>query len=131
MIATPHCYCGKNKPYSDCCELLHLGKKIASTAEKLMRSRYSAFATQNFSYLLKTQDVKTIHQFDLESNKKWAAGVTFIRLEILNSSQGINTGTVEFNAHYKINSTGEIHIHNEKSQFKLDQGHWHYIIPSY
>lgn len=130
MTTTHPCYCGNLKSYSDCCERFHLENDTAKTAEELMRSRYSAFATQNFTYLLKTQDPQTSQLFDLDSNKKWAASVTFIKLEILNSRQMHNTGFVEFNAHYKIKTTGEMHIHHEKSQFKLDQGQWFYIMPS-
>lgn len=37
------CPCGFGSPYGDCCGPLHAGA-LASTAERLMRSRYSAFA---------------------------------------------------------------------------------------
>src|SRR5206468_6493939 len=40
------CPCGSPLPYDDCCGRLHVGT-AAPTAEALMRSRYSAFATGN------------------------------------------------------------------------------------
>ena len=48
----PNCYCGNSIPFQDCCEPYIKGITNAPTAEKLMRSRYSAFATGAADYLV-------------------------------------------------------------------------------
>ncbi len=42
MPSTPHCPCDSGTPYNQCCQPLHEGV-AATTAEALMRSRYSAY----------------------------------------------------------------------------------------
>lgn len=58
MDATDPCPCGRGEPYGDCCLPLHDGA-AAPTAERLMRSRYSAFALGLVDYLLSTWDPST------------------------------------------------------------------------
>jgi uncharacterized protein YchJ len=41
------CYCGSQLNFNDCCNRYINGSQIAATAEALMRSRYSAYATHN------------------------------------------------------------------------------------
>ena len=48
------CPCGSDFPYTDCCGPLIRGTGFADTAEDLMRSRYTAFAKQNWEYLVLT-----------------------------------------------------------------------------
>ena len=48
------CPCRKKREtetYAECCEPYHMGQKAAPTAEALMRSRYSAFALKDATYL--------------------------------------------------------------------------------
>ncbi len=49
------CPCGGGD-YDRCCGPLHRGERRATTAEQLMRSRYSAFARGEVDYLLQTHD---------------------------------------------------------------------------
>ena len=44
------CYCNSQKQFKDCCEPYIKGQKNAPTAEALMRSRYSAYATHQADY---------------------------------------------------------------------------------
>ena len=53
------CYCGSGNSFSDCCEPFVKGIKNAPTAEKLMRSRYSAYASQEADYLFATTHIST------------------------------------------------------------------------
>ena len=48
------CPCQSGLEYQDCCQPLHQYQKIASTAEQLMRSRYSAFVLAEIDYIVKT-----------------------------------------------------------------------------
>src|SRR5258708_13275697 len=44
------CTCGSGKLFEACCESLLSGQRPASTAEELMRSRFTAHAAQDFVY---------------------------------------------------------------------------------
>lgn len=52
------CPCGRGEPYSSCCAPLHAGE-AAPSAERLMRSRYCAFALGLTGYLLDSWDPAT------------------------------------------------------------------------
>lgn len=56
MILCP-CYSGA--PFSDCCEKFITRLSFPTTAEQLMRSRYSAYHFKNADYLLKTWHAST------------------------------------------------------------------------
>ncbi|MFZ2176709.1 MAG: YchJ family metal-binding protein, partial [Rhodococcus sp. (in: high G+C Gram-positive bacteria)] len=51
---TTRCPCLLGEPYDDCCGRYHRGVTTAPTAERLMRSRFSAFAVLDAEYLLAT-----------------------------------------------------------------------------
>ena len=57
------CYCGSQKSYKDCCEPYILGEKNPSTAEDLMRSRYSAYVVVATDYLIETTHSSTRSNF--------------------------------------------------------------------
>jgi SEC-C motif-containing protein len=132
--STINCACGLPTSYENCCQPFHEGLKLAPSAEKLMRSRYSAFALKKMDYILKTHDPLTLHQFNLEENKKWAESVTFFKLEVLHAKENGEQAEVIFKAHYKINATSKIHIHEEHSHFRraLDSKsgivHWNFYF---
>lgn len=54
MNSSRLCPCKSNISYSDCCEPYHNSTKLPSTAEQLMRSRYSAYALKLINYLIET-----------------------------------------------------------------------------
>lgn len=116
------CYCGSNKSYPQCCQLLHLGMQKAATAEQLMRSRYSAFVVKNEAYLRQTWvDELCPQNLALDASPKW------LRLEILNTYQGAEkdeTGKVEFKAWF-IEDDMLLCLH-EKSDFVKHLSEWLY-----
>lgn len=123
-----NCFCGNNLTYNNCCELLHNGKKSAETAEELMRSRYSAFATANGNYLINSNASKTRDVTSIAETEKWAKSVKWIKLEIintLNGEPGDTTGIVEFKAHYKY-KIFKRSIH-ERSTFVIENDKWVYL----
>jgi SEC-C motif-containing protein len=119
------CPCGSSKELKQCCELIIEGKKAASSPEELMRSRYTAFATHKFEYLVQTTDPQTRMQMDMKANEEWARSSKFSKLEILNSSEDGNKGLVEFKATYQ---TGEEpqQVHHEFSKFRKQAGVWYF-----
>ena len=97
-LSTP-CLCGSNLTYGDCCQAFHIGDKIPTTAEALMRSRYTAYALRDGAYLQATWDVtKRPESIDFSrENIEW------LRLEIIETKKGgakDNKGLVTFKAFY-------------------------------
>ena len=123
-----NCYCGNDIPYSQCCEKIHLDIKKAITAEQLMRSRYSAFVKADGDYLIQSHHSSTRPIKEKNNIIKWANSVQWIKLEVLETSEGKanNTnGTVTFNAYFYENGKAEV-IH-EKSAFLKENNHWTYL----
>ncbi|MRH88411.1 hypothetical protein GFY24_13310 [Nocardia sp. SYP-A9097] len=117
------CPCGLPANYVDCCGRLHRGEAAATTAEQLMRSRFSAFAVGDEGYLLRSWDPSTRPaDVDFDLGMRWE------RLEILGSTGGgpfHTEATVEFSAHYR--SGGEAGNMHENSRFRRDGGAWVYL----
>ncbi|ASU84731.1 hypothetical protein CDO52_19715 [Nocardiopsis gilva YIM 90087] len=117
------CPCGLAKVYGDCCGPLHRGERSASTAEQLMRSRYSAFAVGHAGYLVQTWHPRTRpRRVGLE------AGIRWLRLDVLGTTGGSPfhvEGTVSFRAIYSDNGDeGEL---RENSRFVRHEGAWTYL----
>lgn len=119
------CPCGSGKPFVQCCEPCLSGVAQADTAEKLMRSRYTAYVMKNEEYLLRTWHHSTRpDQLGLERGE---AG-NWIGLKLVGTHAGgrdDDSGMVEFVARYKIN--GKAHRLQEKSRFVKEQGEWFYL----
>ena len=96
---TELCPCGSNKEYGKCCKLYHDGLTIPSTAEQLMRARYSAYVKQKKDFLLNTWDEESIPKFF-----KFDKTISWSSLEIIETEMGAEfdeEGWVEFKAHFK------------------------------
>ncbi|GEP51375.1 preprotein translocase SecA [Flavobacterium noncentrifugens] len=115
------CYCCSEKLFSDCCEPFILRKQFAPTAEALMRSRYSAYATHHADYLVETTAAATRKLHKKSDILNWAKSNQWVKLEIINSSENI----IEFKAHY-IDNQFKAHIHHERSKFIRADNHWFY-----
>lgn len=118
-----NCVCGLPAPYDDCCGRFHRGDATAPTAERLMRSRFSAFGVGDEAYLLRTWHPSTRPPLiDFDPALRWQ------RLEILRTSGGglLDTeGTVHFRAHY-VRRKRPGHL-EENSRFVLHDGAWLYV----
>ena len=123
------CPCGSVEIFENCCELFLSGKAIPDTAEKLMRSRYTAFTCTDVDYLKKTLAPESRSDFDAVSTKKWAENAKWKSLQILSTQKGTaeeKKGTVEFIATYE--TEGKTLDHHEVAQFrKSDSGHWLFV----
>ena len=117
------CPCGSGIPLDGCCGRFLDGSSLPDTAEELMRSRYTAYATGDVDYLLATQ-----HEQDREGVEAWAREARFTGLEILETLEGgpaDERGVVEFTARWE--SRGETHLHRERSSFERHLGRWLYV----
>lgn len=120
------CYCNSQKQFKDCCEPYIKGLKKAPTAEALMRSRYSAYATHQADYLVATTHIS---QRDLHSKEAilfWATSNQWQKLEVLNAT----STTVEFKAYYSDHNK-KPQIHHEFSTFIQEDGIWYYVDGEY
>jgi SEC-C motif-containing protein len=111
-------------PYAECCEPFHRGAATAPTAERLMRSRYSAFAVGDVGYLRRTwHPASRPARLVLDPDQRW------MRLEIVARTGGglLDTeGTVEFRAHH-IRGGGRAGVLHENSRFRREAGGWLYV----
>lgn len=114
------CPCGSGALYQDCCEPYHLSL-AAPSAEKLMRSRYSAYVLGLEEYLLDTWHPSTRPQYlNLANDRtKW------LGLEVKRFEPNDESAIVEFIARYKTNSKAE-KLH-ETSRFKRIAQRWFYV----
>ncbi len=89
-----------------------------------MRSRYSAFATYNVDYLLKTSAPELHATNERELLEQHCSVVTWLALHVLRSKTKDTTGQVEFAAFFeRENSLEQLH---ELSQFEKRDGQWVY-----
>ena len=121
-----NCYCGSSKTFENCCKIYIKGIQKPATAEVLMRSRYSAFATGEADYL-----VATTHSSTRKFHKKsdilaWSKSNQWIKLEVLASTET----TVTFKAYY-LDYELKAQIHHEHSTFTFENGSWFYVDGTY
>ena len=121
---TGECPCGSGHLFSDCCQPLLAGSKTATTAEALMRSRYSAFATRNVDYLLKTSAPELQASDERVQLEAYCASVKWLALHVLSSETHASTGNVEFAAFFE--RDGQLEQLHELSQFEKRDGQWIY-----
>ncbi len=103
-----------------CCGLYHAGQP-APDAERLMRSRYSAFVQGDVSYLLATwHSTQRPAELTLETGGKW------LGLEIKQHRvTGVDTAEVEFVARFRV--AGKAVRQHERSRFVREDGRWFYV----
>ena len=125
-MVTQSCFCGSAIPFTQCCEPILVGNQKAVTAEVLMRSRYSAYATHNADYLIATTHSSTRATHSKNEILYWATSNLWQRLEIIR----VTTNTVEFKAFY-FNPNKELQVLHEHSRFVEENGKWMYVDGDY
>lgn len=128
MSAPETCPCQSGKAFAACCGPYLSGKALPPTAEALMRSRYSAFATGNIDYLEETLLPGTRDDFDRAAAGQWAASSEWTGLQIRSTEaggEGDTTGQVEFAAFFRQN--GQDQVHHETGSFEKKDGRWFYV----
>ncbi len=116
------CYCGGPLPYERCCAPFHEGLEAAPTAEALMRSRYSAYAREDLSYLERSWDPQTRPEVSIDPSVRWTG------LTILMTARGQahhEDGVVEFAAVFE--QSGRAGVMKERSAFRRREGRWVYV----
>ncbi len=118
------CLCGSNIAYGECCQPFHTAQKIPTTAEALMRSRYTAYALRDGAYLQATWDItKRPESIDFSRET-----INWLHLEITETKKGgikDSKGQVTFKAFYS--QDNEEYVMNEISRFTKQGGRWFYL----
>ncbi len=123
MIASAHCPCGSGVPLADCCGRLHAGA-AATTAEQLMRSRYSAYVLGDWDYLRASWHPDT-RPADLGPVEGPAP--TWLGLSVKqHRATGADSAEVEFVARYRVGGGSAARLH-ERSRFVRIDGRWLYV----
>lgn len=125
------CPCGSELTYADCCEPLITGEKPASTAEALMRSRYTAYVNTEIDYIHETIHPKRRGTFNRAEATAWSKNSEWESLEIMETADGgpgDQAGTVEFTARFK--EKGKLVIHHELASFVKSDDRWYFMDAS-
>ena len=121
------CPCGSKKAKQYCCQMYLSGKKKPETAEKLMRSRYTAFYLGNVDYLIATLHLDKRSSEDRRELNKSINNTKWLSLTIIDTQKGKksdSTGIVEFEAIYQVGEPRQLH---ERSRFIKSNGQWFYV----
>ena len=121
------CPCGSGIALVDCCGKWHQGQP-APSAERLMRSRYSAYTLGLIDYLVATTLPAQQAALDRDSMRAWSLGSTWLGLEVEGSELIDTHAFVTFTARWH-DGDGE-HRHRERSAFVQQAGRWYFIDPT-
>jgi len=118
------CPCGSGDEYVSCCGPIHVrGAGLGTTAEQLMRARYTAYVRSDEGFLLRSwHDDTAPAEVAFDENLEW------VGLEVLAVDGGSgfdNQGTVEFKARYLRNGQ-PLELHEISSFVRVDSA-WRYV----
>ncbi|OJF68348.1 zinc chelation protein SecC [Alteromonas sp. V450] len=124
------CYCCSSKSFDECCEPFIKGDKRPISAEQLMRSRFAAYATAHYQYVLNTYIKEKQRALSVKDLAQGAEGARWFALKVHNSEiaptprDKTNMAVVEFTAYYFENkSVFQLH---ETSSFIVEEDEWRY-----
>jgi SEC-C motif domain protein len=121
------CPCGGGE-LAACCGPILDGTIAAPTAEKLMRSRYSAYALGKLDHVVATHDPASRDRVDRDAAAAWSQQSTWLGLDVVATEAGgeaDDAGIVEFIARFSIG--GRVTAHHERSTFARKDGAWFYV----
>ena len=135
MLLNPFCPCGNQLLYTDCCAPYVTGKALASTAEALMRSRYTAYSLGQVDYLIATWQSKGGQMRDRVSLLPSTQQTRWLSLTIVKIQKGQvqdKQGVVEFVALYQTigqntQDSAAVQQLHERSRFIQTKGQWLYV----
>jgi SEC-C motif domain protein len=122
------CICGKGESTETCCGPFLKRERRPDTAEALMRSRYTAYATGDIDYIIETHDPKRVEEIDRASTESWSKQSQWLGLEIIAAEAGgpaDEQGSVEFCARYKLKNVTI--NHRERAEFRKHEGRWVFV----
>lgn len=104
---------------------------LPSTAEALMRSRYTAYVIGNIDYVLDTTLPSMKDGVNVDATRSWSEDSTWKGLTVHSAEKGTaddEFGYVDFTAMYiYLNETKE---HREQAFFKKEDDRWYFVPES-
>lgn len=119
------CPCGSTQRFEYCCNKYIAHEAETKTAEQLMRSRYSAYATGAFDYIFNTYGKEQRETLSIETLSEHADEQQWVNLDIHHAQEETLPAIVEFSAFYLIGNT--LHELRECSRFERQDGHIRYL----
>ena len=122
------CPCGSQTIYSACCGQFHQGLSLPQTAEALMRSRYSAYALNNLSYIKNTMQGKAAQRFSHDDPDDQQMDHQLLGLEVIRHTidkKNPNHAFVEFRTLHQFHN--KFSVIQEFSEFSRIQEKWFYV----
>jgi SEC-C motif-containing protein len=119
------CPCGSGRPLAQCCGPYLSGAATPSTAEALMRSRYTAYATGKVEYIVST--CVNAEGIDVDGTRRWSEKSQWTGLVIHGTEKGQASDTdgfVDFTASYTLDGLRD--RHRENAHFVKKDGKWLY-----
>ncbi|WP_404422805.1 YchJ family protein [Nibricoccus sp. IMCC34717] len=120
------CSCGSGQNFEVCCEPVITRKIKAPTAERVMRSRFTAHILDDEQWLHHSYLLTTKKPFKPTPN---ASPFRWTRLEVHAHEPGAtpDQAFVEFSAYYvDTDGSGPEHVLQERSEFRRVDGEWFY-----
>lgn len=124
------CPCGgvpQGSSYDACCAPVVSGEVAATSAESLMRSRYTAYAVGAGDHLFRSWHARTRPEdVDPDDRVRW---VGLDVLDVVAGAADDPEGVVEFRAHWVSDDEGPVRrgeVH-ERSRFVRRAGRWVYL----
>ncbi len=114
------CPCGSNETFDQCCNPYIQHKKLPETSEQLMRSRYSAYATQHFPYVLATYVKAQRSQLTLAELSADADSQKWVGLTVHEVDSSFSPASVRFTAKYIVDN--DLYELSEYSRFTFEDG---------
>lgn len=132
MPKAPDCPCTSGARYGACCAPYHRGTAEAPTAERLMRSRYAAFALREAGYLWRTLHPEHPDRGRPEADvvrelKETARVQRFPGLQVLEAREAEPGGTGEVLFLARVFEKGFDASFVERSRFRHDGTGWRYL----
>jgi SEC-C motif-containing protein len=121
------CPCGSGISFEQCCRPIISGEQPAETAEALMRSRCSAFATLQIDHIWESTHPDQRKGHSRKTIQKWSEKSQWLGFEIISVTGGQpadDEGQVEFVAEYR--EKGMRNRHHELATFKKKDGKWYF-----
>ena len=123
------CPCGSGQSYADCCAPWHQGA-LPPDAERLMRSRYSAYVLNLMEYLVSSTLPAQQAELDVEAMRAWSQSSQWLGLTVeTHEPQPPDRAYVTFTARWR-ETDGTEHAHRERSSFVCRDSRWYFIDPT-